>query len=131
MLKTFATLVIAFTTLASLTAHASSDQISFGIDCMIHDSQGKMLSDLGMLGAMMGSYESIGNFQYNNLKVVANLNGPFAEAPEVAAPQLKLSVLDARGNVVASMVTTANPDMNAALLIPTANVYLHCDKMDM
>jgi hypothetical protein len=112
-------------------AQASAPGISFGLDCMIHDTQGKMLSDLGMIGSMMGSYTATETFHYNDLKIVADLNGPFPEAPEVAAPQLKLSVFDSQGSVLASVVTTATPTTNAALFIPSRDLYLHCDKMDM
>ena len=110
---------------------APPTKITFGMDCMIHDDQGKMLSDLGMIGAMMGSYTAVGNFKYNDLKIEANLNGPFTEAPEVASPQLKLTVTDSKGNVLAAVVTSANPDTNAALFIPSERLYLHCDKMSM
>jgi hypothetical protein len=112
-------------------AAAAPSQISFGIDCMIHDDHGQMLSDLGMLGQMMGSYTARQSFTYKTLQVAADLNGPFAEASEVASPQLKLTVTDASGAVLAKVVTTANPDLNTALFIPVENAYLHCTKMDM
>lgn len=131
MFKLFGKAVVALSAFVSVCANASPTQISFGIDCMIHDSQGKMLSDLGMLGAMMGGYMDTGNFQYNDFKVAASLDGPFPEAPEVASPQVKFTVTSSTGVVLASLVTTANSDMNAALFIPNENLYLHCDQMSM
>ena len=124
----FVALAFGMTSTLSASAHG---QISFGLDCMIHDQKGRLLSDLGMIGSMMGSYKGEGSFQYNDLKIEANLNGPFLEAPEVASPQLKITVTGPQGNILSSMVMTATPETNAALFIPTENVYLHCDKMDM
>jgi len=132
MSKLLTTLILTTAALASGAAYASnSPQITFGIDCMIHDDQGKMVSDLGMVGAMMGGYVDIGNFQYGDLKIEANLNGPFSETPEVKSPRIKLTVFDSKGGLLASEVTSANQDINTALFVPSEKVYLHCEKMDM
>jgi hypothetical protein len=95
---------------------------------MIHDNQGKMLSDLGAVGNVMGDYLATENFTYNGLHITADLNGPFAAAPEVATPQIQLTAFDANGKVLASLITTASENLNAALQIPNENLYLHCEK---
>jgi len=48
-------IVLAATLFFATSVYAAPQtKITFGMDCMIHDNQGKMLSDLGMIGAMMG-----------------------------------------------------------------------------
>ena len=107
-------------------------QLAFGIDCMIHDSKGAMLKDLGMVGMMMdGSYMAMGSFTYNELKIEASLSGPFAPTPEVKMNQLRLTIMRTDGTVVASATLNANPDTNIALFEPSSNLYLHCEKMEM
>jgi hypothetical protein len=131
MSKVMINLVLLFVAFSSISSFAATrTPISFGIDCMVHDNQGKMLLDLGAVGAMRnGSYMSVADFEYGDLKIEANLSGPFTEAPEVASPQIRLTVFDSKGNIAASVVTTANPNLNAALLVPSENIYLHCDEM--
>lgn len=132
MTRFFKRMIFAAIIALPLTATAAQQPISFGIDCMIHDIHGKLLADLGMVGAMMnGRYTPVSNFSFSDLKVEANLDGPFVETPEVGAPQLKLTVTDTNGNILASVVTTATESTNAALFVPSRNVYLHCDKMEM
>lgn len=124
--------LVMLTLTIGLSRVANADPISFAIDCMIHDNQGKLLSDLGMVGALMnGQYRGTANFTYSDLKITADLNGPFGETPEVEQPQLKLMVVDGSGGVLASTVTSATEETNVALLVPSENVYLHCDKMNM
>ncbi len=131
MLKTFSKLSLGIIFFTALNASASTPKIPFGIDCMIHDSQGKMLSDLGMVGTMMdGSYMSSANFEYQTLKIVADLNGPFSQA-EITSPQIKFTVIDQSGNMLALLITSANPDTNIALFIPNEKIFLHCNKMEM
>lgn len=110
---------------------ATQPPIAFGMDCMIHDAHGKMLSDLGTVGAMMnGKYMPVAYFNYGELTIEADLNGPFGETPEVAVPQLRLTVFNNK-TVLAQLIESVHEDTNAALFVPTKNVYLHCDKMEM
>jgi hypothetical protein len=121
--------LVATVTLGS-SAHA---MIPYAIDCMIHDAHGNMLADLGSVGTTMKGYVPVGNFSYANFKVTASLNGPFAETPEVKGDQLKLSFLknDELHLVTAAAVVTVNENSAIALWEPTANLFLHCTKMQM
>jgi hypothetical protein len=126
-------LVVA-TLISSTTALASSNQdgcaINFGIDCMIHDAQGAMLSDLGMVGAMSGGMcMPSGKFSYQNLAISADLETSSTTTPEVAGPVLGLSVSDSSGNVIAASMVSAQETTNVALWIPGANLFLHCAEM--
>jgi hypothetical protein len=131
--------IVQFVSVAALMIFATtssfadaSPSVNFGIDCMIHDSQGKMLKDLGMIGMMMdGSFTAIGNYSYNDVRVEASLQGPFMTAPEVKQTQLRLSFLKSDGTVTASVIMTATSDTNVALWEPNVGIYLHCAKMDM
>ena len=122
---TFSKIALACLTLTpSALASSGPSQINFGIACIIHDSKGTLLKDLGMVGAGMdgGAYIPTANFDYRDFKIQASLNG---------ALQLELTVYNARGDVAASLITYADPSIDVALFVPHENVYIQCDKMEM
>jgi hypothetical protein len=76
-MKIFAQISLVLVFLFVTAKFASASPITFGIDCMIHDNQGKMLSDLGAVGNVMGDYLATENFTYNGLHIRYSSNSAY------------------------------------------------------
>jgi hypothetical protein len=112
-------------------ANAFQDNpINFGIDCMVHNEQGKMLANLGDLGVIAGHYADTATYPFNKLRIYAELKGPYAEMPDMPSPQFKLTVFDNNNNILASLISVANPNISVGLYVPLNKIYIHCDKMN-
>ena len=108
-------------------AFASSGQIDFAVDCMIHDAHGKMLADFGKVGAQAdGSYIENGTYTFGELTAKINLVPTSRDAPEVAGPVLKVCFQKGTA-VTAKTEASANSAVDVALWEPSEDLFLHCE----